>query len=87
MGSGGHNRLTKEKVIEQFIEVHGYDFDYSNMVYINTHTPIEVRCKKHDFVFFPTPRKQKRLKNHKKSLFQKLQRGMEMYTILVYLNI
>lgn len=59
MASGGQNRLTKEKVIEQFIEVHGYDFDYSNMVYINTHTPIEVRCKKHDFVFFPTP------KNHK----------------------
>ena len=52
MASGGQNRLTKEKVIEQFIEVHGYDFDYSNMVYINTHTPIEVRCKKHDFVFF-----------------------------------
>lgn len=59
MASGGQNRLTKEKVIEQFIEVHGYDFDYSNMVYINTHTPIEVRCKKHDFVFFPTPRNHK----------------------------
>ena len=59
MASGGQNRLTKEKVIEQFIEVHGYDFDYSNMVYVNTHTPVEVRCKKHDFVFFPTPRNHK----------------------------
>ena len=59
MASGGQNRLTREKVIEQFIEVHGDDFDYSKVVYVNTHTPIEVRCKKHDFIFFPTP------KNHK----------------------
>ena len=39
MASGGQNRLTKEKVIEQFIEVHGYDFDYSNMDKLNL--PIE----------------------------------------------
>lgn len=59
MPSGGQNKLTQEKVIEQLREVHGDDFDYSKVVYVNTHTPIEVRCKKHDFTFFPTPRNHK----------------------------
>lgn len=59
MGSGGKNKLTQERVLEQFEEVHGDNFDYSNVVYIDTHTPVEVRCKKHDFIFHPTP------KNHK----------------------
>ena len=59
MPSGGSNKLAQERVIEQFKEVHGDEFDYSKVVYINTHTPIEVRCKKHDFIFHPTP------KNHK----------------------
>ena len=59
MGQGGHNILTLEKVLEQFKEVHGDEFDYSKVVYVDTHTPIEVRCKKHDYTFYPTP------KNHK----------------------
>lgn len=54
-----HNKLTLEKVQEQFKQVHGDEFDYSNVVYIDTNTPVEVRCKKHDFIFTPTP------KNHK----------------------
>jgi len=54
-----HNKLSQEEVIEQFRQVHGDEFDYSNVVYVDTNTPIEVRCKKHDFVFTPTP------KNHK----------------------
>ena len=59
MPTGGANRLTQEKVIEQFKEVHGEEFDYTNVVYKSTNTPVEVRCKKHDFIFNPTP------KNHK----------------------
>ena len=59
MASGGQNRLNQDQVLKQFHEVHGDDFDYSNVVYINTNTPIEVRCKKHNFIFHPTP------KNHK----------------------
>lgn len=55
-----HNKLTQEQVILQFIEVHGEAFDYGKVVYVDTHTPVEVYCKKHDFTFFPTP------KNHKK---------------------
>ena len=59
MGSGGKNRLTQEIVLAQFKEVHGDEFDYSKVVYIDTHTPVEVYCKKHNYIFFPTP------KNHK----------------------
>ncbi len=55
-----HNKLTLEEVINSFKEVHGNAFDYSKVVYVNTHTPIEVYCKKHNFTFKPTP------KNHKK---------------------
>lgn len=59
MGQKVHNKLTFEKILEQFKETHGDDFDYSNSVYVDTNTPIEVRCKKHDYIFRPTP------KNHK----------------------
>ena len=31
MPSGGQNRLTQERVIEQFKEVHGDEFDYSKI--------------------------------------------------------
>ena len=55
-----HNKLTQEQVINSFKEVHGDAFDYSKVVYVDTHTPVEVYCKKHDFTFTPTP------KNHKK---------------------
>lgn len=55
-----HNKLTQEDVIKAFIEVHGDAFDYSNVVYINTNTPIEVYCKKHGCNFKTLP------KNHKK---------------------
>jgi hypothetical protein len=54
-----HNKLSQEDVITQFKEVHGDEFDYSKVVYINTNTPVEVYCRKHDFIFTPTP------KNHK----------------------
>ena len=54
-----HNKLTQEKVIEQFIEVHGDEFDYSKVVYVDTNTPVEIRCKRHNLIFTPTP------KNHK----------------------
>jgi len=59
MGQKAHNKLTFEEVLQQFKETHGDNFDYSNSVYVDTHTPIEVRCKKHDYIFNPTP------KNHK----------------------
>ena len=54
-----YNRLSQEQVIKQFKEVHGDEFDYSNVVYVDINTPVEVYCKKHDFIFTPTP------KNHR----------------------
>ena len=54
-----HNKLTQEQVIQQFIAVHGDAFDYSKVDYVDTHTKVEIYCKKHDFTFTPTP------KNHK----------------------
>lgn len=54
-----HNKLSWNTVLEQFKQVHGDEFDYSNSVYVGTNTPIEVRCKKHNYIFTPTP------KNHK----------------------
>lgn len=59
MGHKAHNKLSQEEVLKQFKETHGDSFDYSNSVYVDIHTPIEVRCKKHDYIFRPTP------KNHK----------------------
>jgi hypothetical protein len=54
-----YNKLSQDDVILQFKEVHGEDFDYSKVIYVSTNTPVEVYCKKHDFIFTPTP------KNHK----------------------
>jgi hypothetical protein len=55
-----HNKLTLEEVINSFKEVHGNAFDYSKVVYVDTHTPVEVYCKKHNCNFKTLP------KNHKK---------------------
>jgi len=55
-----HNKLTQEQVINSFKEVHGDAFDYSKVVYVDTHTPVEVYCKKHNCNFKTLP------KNHKK---------------------
>lgn len=54
-----YNRLSQEQVIEQFKEAHGDEFDYSKVVYVDTNTPVEVYCKKHDFTFHPTPKTHK----------------------------
>ena len=48
-----HNKLTQEDVIKAFIEVHGDTFDYSNVVYINTNTPIELHKKFKEYKYKP----------------------------------
>lgn len=55
-----HNKLSQEQVLEQFKEVHGDAFDYSKVVYVDTHTPVEVYCKKHDFTFSTSPKEHKK---------------------------
>ena len=55
-----HNKSSQEEIIEKFIEMHGDEFCYDKVVYIDNITPVEVYCKKHKYTFYPTP------KNHKK---------------------
>jgi len=46
--------FTKEYFIEKAIKVHGNKFDYSNIEYINSQTPIKIICKEHgDFEQIP----------------------------------
>jgi predicted nucleic acid-binding Zn-ribbon protein len=44
-----------EKQLEQFHDAHGDDYDYSNSIYVNVDTPIEIKCKKCGYVFYQTP--------------------------------
>jgi very-short-patch-repair endonuclease len=40
-------RYTKEEIIKNAINVHGYTYDYSLINYVNSRTPIKIICKKH----------------------------------------
>lgn len=57
-----HNKLTQEQVIEQFKAVHGDKFGYDNVAYVDTHTKVDIFCKKHNHTFSQTP------KDHKKGI-------------------
>lgn len=45
------NKITTEDFISRAKEVHGDKFDYSNSVFVNSQTPIEIYCKQHGGVF------------------------------------
>lgn len=47
-------KLTQEEVIARFRAVHGDKYEYLDP-YINSATPIRIRCKKHDHIFEQTP--------------------------------
>lgn len=57
----GYARMTERsrETIESFVEraraVHGDKFDYSISKYVNARTPMDMRCRKHDFVFSSQP--------------------------------
>ncbi len=40
-------RLTQKEVIQKFIACHGKVYDYSNVLYTNARTPVEIVCRKH----------------------------------------
>lgn len=40
-------KSTKEEFIQKAIAKHGNFYDYSKVVYINSHTPVEIICPKH----------------------------------------
>ena len=51
-------RLRKQnKVIQDFISIHGNKYDYSNVYYISKKDHVDVYCPKHDFLFPITPEK------------------------------
>lgn len=43
----GHKRKTQEQVIEQFIKVHGYKYDYSLVVYKKKTEKVKIICRTH----------------------------------------
>ena len=48
-------RKTSQEFIEQAHQVHGDRFDYSEVEYINTHTPVIIRCNQCGLVFQQEP--------------------------------
>ena len=48
-------RKTRQEFIKQAQQVHGDKFDYSEVEYINTHTPVKIRCKECGLVFPQEP--------------------------------
>jgi predicted nucleic-acid-binding Zn-ribbon protein len=48
-------KLTKEEFIEKAIDVHGNEYDYSLVNYINSRTKIDIVCKEHG-IFSQNPR-------------------------------
>ena len=48
-------RKTRQEFIKQALQVHGEKFDYSEVEYVNTHTPLKIRCKQCGLVFQQEP--------------------------------
>ena len=44
-------RKTKQEFIEEAQQVHGDRFDYSEVEYVNTHTPVKIMCGQCGLVF------------------------------------
>jgi len=47
-------RLTQEEFIAKAINKHGNKYDYSNAIYVDAKTKVQISCKKHD-TFFQQP--------------------------------
>ena len=48
-------RKTKQEFIEQAQQMHGDRFDYSEVEYVNTHTPVRIKCRQCGVVFLQEP--------------------------------
>ena len=48
-------RKTIQEFIEEAQQVHGDRFDYSEVEYVNTHTPVKIRCNQCGLVFLQEP--------------------------------
>ena len=49
-------RYDTDEFIHKSREINGDKYDYSKVNYINSRTPVEIICKKHNKSFFPTPK-------------------------------
>lgn len=50
----GHEKLSTEEFIEKARKIHGDEYDYSKVIYINNHTNIIIICEEHG-EFFQSP--------------------------------
>ena len=48
-------RKTTLQFVEEAQRVHGEKFDYSEVEYINTHTPVKMKCRQCGVVFMQEP--------------------------------
>ena len=48
-------RKTTPQFVEEAQRVHGEKFDYSEVEYVNTHTPVRIKCRQCGVVFFQSP--------------------------------
>ena len=48
-------KITKEEFINRSKICHGDKYDYTNVVYIEAHTKVQIRCIEHDYVFWQSP--------------------------------
>ena len=50
-----YHRKTKEQFIKEAVQVHGDKYDYAEVVYVNTHTPVKIQCQQCGNYFFQEP--------------------------------
>ena len=48
-------KLSKEEFIEKAIKIHGNDYNYDEVEYINSHTKVKIRCNRCNKYFFVRP--------------------------------
>ena len=51
-------RKTTSQFVEEAQRVHGEKFDYLEVEYVNTHTPVKIKCRQCGVVFRKEPTSQ-----------------------------
>lgn len=55
VSSMDNHRKTTSQFVKEAQKVHGDKYDYSEVEYVNTHTPIRIKCKQCSVVFLQSP--------------------------------
>ena len=53
--AGKSHAWTKEKFIEEANKIHHNAYDYTESIYIDSYTPLKIRCKEHNEYFWVSP--------------------------------